>query len=318
MTASSCGPSHASPLMCTEPEVGDCTAKRTHATHHVQQGTFAAALTGPSNILMVGLSKDRLIPSITRVTGPSALAYSCTISLSCRLMSVVVVIVLVGLVSAIVSVWESIFTAKFPMDRVSFQQAHQLVSHQRQRDDDDDAGKYLVHGAEAARILYQLAQAFAGIDVFSHGNISPHDRDTDDDSVSNTRHGHGQHGFLYALPRCGTQVTGADVIALRHGLYGIAHHGATRYTTAPMNRKAIFITSPMPSHMTRMGNKATTGAERKGSISGDSKAFKRGAAPIMTPTGMPMAITSRPAANTRPADHRVALNNMLLPSFHDK
>ncbi|KFB72427.1 MAG: hypothetical protein AW09_002381 [Candidatus Accumulibacter phosphatis] len=81
-----------------------------------------------------------------------------------------------------------------------------------------------------------------------------------------------------------------------------------------MNRKAIFIVSPMPSHITRIGSSATTGAERKGSTKGDRAAFTRGAAPMQMPIGMPMAITSTPATSKRPTDHSVAVNNMLSPS----
>ena len=74
----------------------------------------------------------------------------------------------------------------------------------------------------------------------------------------------------------------------------------------------------MPSHITRIGNSATTGAERKGSISGDNTALIRGAAPIKMPTGMPITTTSNAADNTRPIDHKVAVSNRLSPSCQDK
>src|SRR5688572_3491055 len=61
-----------------------------------------------------------------------------------------------------------------------------------------------------------------------------------------------------------------------------------RKTTAPTKRNAIFIPSPMPSHITKIGRSATIGAERNGSTSGDSTAFTTGDAPINTPSGTPI------------------------------
>ncbi len=73
--------------------------------------------------------------------------------------------------------------------------------------------------------------------------------------------------------------------------------------------------SPMPNHITMMGNRAATGAERKGSIKGDNTALMRGDAPINTPSGMPISITSVEATATRPTDHIVATPSWLRPSY---
>ncbi len=86
----------------------------------------------------------------------------------------------------------------------------------------------------------------------------------------------------------------------------------------PTNKKAIFMNSPMPNHITMIGNNAATGAERKGSISGEKTALSFGDAPISTPSGMPITITSSEAAATRPTDHIVATANALLPSYQPR
>lgn len=61
-----------------------------------------------------------------------------------------------------------------------------------------------------------------------------------------------------------------------------------------------------------IGKKATTGAERNGSIIGEKNAFIFGEAPKRIPKGIPITTTKIPAANTLATEYNVARRSGLL------